>query len=267
MTSTRLPHETYLQHITTESRRFRDVLADTDPETPVPSAPAWTASDLLGHLANVQRFWHDVVATRPATPGDDSAPEPPPRYSDRLGYFDEWHGRFVALLARTDPDEPAWNWSGVEQVVGFTFRRQAHEALIHRLDAELTAGPVTGLDPNLALDGVDEVIDRMYGGLPPWGTFTRLPHTVELRASDPTRSVHVQLGLLCGTSPWGKEYVDELDIHSIETPHSPADAVVTATAEDLDAWLWHRRDDECIEITGDRAAYDRLAEVLAQPLD
>ena len=40
---------------------------------------------------------------------------------------------------RADPAEPAWTWSA-EQTVGFTLRRQAHEALIHRLDAEQTAG-------------------------------------------------------------------------------------------------------------------------------
>ena len=33
----------------------------------------------------------------------------------------------------------AWTWS-TDQTVGFIVRRQAHEALIHRLDAELTAG-------------------------------------------------------------------------------------------------------------------------------
>ena len=51
-------------------------------------------------------------------------------------------------------------------------RRQAHEALIHRLDAELTAGAVSGLDPALAADGVQECLAVMYGGSPAWGTFT-----------------------------------------------------------------------------------------------
>ena len=46
-------------------------------------------------------------------------------------------------------------WS-TEQTVGFPFRRQAAEALIHRLDAEQTADRVTLLDPELAADGVDE---------------------------------------------------------------------------------------------------------------
>ena len=59
----------------------------------------------------------------------------------------------VAELERADPAEPAWSWSA-EQTVGFTFRRQAHEALIHRLDAEQTAGDVTPLDAALASDGV-----------------------------------------------------------------------------------------------------------------
>ncbi|WP_238993563.1 hypothetical protein [Nocardioides caldifontis] len=58
-----------------------------------------------------------------------------------------------------------------DRTVGYIRRRQAHEALIHRLDAELTAGTVTALDPTLASDGVDEALDVMFGGCPPWGSF------------------------------------------------------------------------------------------------
>ena len=37
--------------------------------------------------------------------------------------------------------------------------------MIHRLDAELTVGAVTDLDPELATDGVLEVLDPMYAAL------------------------------------------------------------------------------------------------------
>ena len=42
----------------------------------------------------------------------------------------------------------------------------------HRVDAELTAGERTAMDPALSTDGVDAVLRVMYGGVPPWGTFT-----------------------------------------------------------------------------------------------
>ena len=45
-------------------------------------------------------------------------------------------------------------------------RRQAHEALVHRVDAEQTAGlPVTDPGVALAADGVDEMLGVMVSGL------------------------------------------------------------------------------------------------------
>jgi len=46
--------------------------------------------------------------------------------------------------------------------LGFVRRRQAHEVLIHRLDAELTAGvDASAMDPRLSADGVDELLRVM----------------------------------------------------------------------------------------------------------
>src|SRR5512133_2637565 len=135
----RLDAATYLDHLRRESGRFREVLAACGPEVRVPSCPGWDTSDLLFHLARVQGFWATIVRTRPA-PVDREAPEParPSSYDGLLAFFDESHAALVAELERADPADEAWTWS-TEQTVGFTIRRQAHEALIHRLDAELAA--------------------------------------------------------------------------------------------------------------------------------
>ena len=69
---------------------------------------------------------------------------------------------------RRRPAEEAWTWSD-DHTVGFILRRQAHEALVHRLDAEQAAGRGHELDAALAADGVHECLDVMYGGMPPWG--------------------------------------------------------------------------------------------------
>ena len=50
-----------------------------------------------------------------------------------------------------------WSWAN-DQTAGFSYRRQAHEALIHRLDAELAGGERTAIDARLAADGVGEVL-------------------------------------------------------------------------------------------------------------
>lgn len=165
----RLGPSAYLDHIRRESARFREVMAACPPDARVPSCPDWDAADLLWHLGEVQHWWHHVISTRPAPPEDYPEPERPATYDELLAFFDEWHARFTDVLAVADPADAAWSWSARadHQDVAFTYRRQAHEALIHRLDAELAAGQVTPLPVDLAADGVDEALDVMYGGCRP----------------------------------------------------------------------------------------------------
>src|SRR5689334_22834671 len=162
----RLDFSTYLDHIRAESRRFHDVLADCDPAAPVPSCPEWTATDLLWHLVCVQDWWSWCIENRPKSPHTDGYEEPerPASYGDMLEQHAATFGRLVSALEQADPKEEAYTWKDDEQTVGFTYRRQAHEALIHRVDAELAAGvEIAEIDARLAADGVDEVLAVMYG--------------------------------------------------------------------------------------------------------
>ena len=139
-----------LVHLHRESTRFREVLATTPAVARVPGCPDWSAADLLWHLTEAQRFWAEVVRTRPAAPAEDApAPARPAAYDDLLALFDQ---HSAALLEQLRGADPAWTWSS-EQTVGFTYRRQALEALVHRVDAEQAAGVATPIDPALAAAG------------------------------------------------------------------------------------------------------------------
>ena len=212
-----------------------------------------------------------MVAHRPQNPDEMeyAAPERPDGLDALLAAYDEAHAAFTAAVAAADPADAAYSWSGdpANHTVGFTYRRQAHEALIHRLDAELAAGDVTPLDQALAADGVEEVLDVMYGHLPPWGSFDPLPHYLEFRLSDAGTSVWTQIGTFSGTAPDGQEYAHEKDMHVVAHPGVPADVVVTGEAGAMDAWLWQRRDDAGISVTGDPAVFDHARVVLAHPTD
>lgn len=265
----RLEFDDYLGHIESDSARFRAVLADCDPEARVPGCPDWTAADLLWHLARVQWFWATTIRTRPAAPeGDDddevAGPERPASYDGLLAAYDEYSASLVGELRAADPTEPAWSWSA-EQTVGFTYRRQAHEALIHRLDAEQTAGQETPLDPALAADGVDEVLDVMFGGAPEWGEFAPLPHYVRVDITDRDESLWVQIGRFTGTDPDG-EHHDLEDIRVVPAPGLEPDAVVSGPAPALDAWLWRRGDDSDVQVAGDLGIYDRFRLAVNQPI-
>lgn len=257
----------YLQHLRNESQRFRDVLADCDPTARVPACPDWDAGDLLWHLAWVQWFWAQTIRTRPAPANEDAdRPERPDSYAGVLAAFDDYSASLVAELERADPEEAAWSWS-TEQTVGFTFRRQAHEALIHRLDAEQTAGQVTPLDPALATDGAREALEVMYGGCPPWGAFAGLPHHVRVDTTDTGESVWVQLGQFTGTDPSDNVSYDEPDIGVVADPGTEPDAVVAGPAGALDAWLWRRGDDAALRVSGDRGIYDRFRSAVGHPIN
>ncbi len=266
---TRLEPSRYRDHLHQESARFRAVLTDARPEARVPSCPDWSVADLLWHLTRVQYFWARTMNHRPAAPDPERGwgePPRPERYADLLTFFDECSGNLQTSLANADPTEAAWSWAQ-DQTVGFTLRRQAHEALIHRLDAELVTGQVTPLDPALATDGVHEALDVMFGGCPPWGTFTpgELQVRVDLRDTD--TQLWVVLGRFTGTDPESGVVHDEDDLQVVDDPGTEPDLVVEGRAEDLDAWLWHRRDDSALDWAGDATAKEILRRILDQPID
>ncbi|MCD4535057.1 maleylpyruvate isomerase family mycothiol-dependent enzyme [Nocardioides sp. cx-169] len=263
----RLDFPEYLEHLRRDSARFRDVLATCDPAARVPACPEWDAADLLWHLAGVQRFWAGRIRSRPAAPAeaDFAEPERPDSYGELLAYFDEQSAALLAQLEVAEPAEAAWSWAQ-ERTVGFTFRRQAQEALIHRLDAEQTAGCVTDLDPRLSADGVAELMEVMYGGAaPPWGRTELGDALVRIDMTDVARSLYVRPGMFYGTDPESGKVHDGPHL-ALDEP-GDADATVRGRASDLDAWLWRRRDDAGIEVSGDRTAYDALMRAVSEPLD
>jgi uncharacterized protein (TIGR03083 family) len=263
-----MEYPTYLDHIRAESARFRAVLATCPPDARVPACPDWDAGDLLWHLAEVQWFWAHVVRTRPA-PADEAMthPQRPSSYEGLLEAFDAYSTSLIDALASASPPEPAWHWSPT-QTVGASYRRQAHEALIHRLDAEQTAGVVTPLDPDLAADGVLELVEVMYGGpAPAWGRIEASSLLVQLELTDVGRSVWARPAMFYGTDPSSGKVYDGPHVLAVADPGAAADAVVRGTAGDVDAWLWRRRSDEGITVSGDRTAFEAFWAAVDQPLD
>ena len=264
---TRLLPETYLAHVRSESARFREVLTGCDPDARVPSCPDWSAADLLWHLATVQRWWAEVLVARPERPEEIDPPRPE-AYDALLAAFDGWSRDLAEALEAADPADGAWTWSA-DHTVGFILRRQAHEALVHRVDAELAAGTSSEVDPLLAADGVHEVLAVMYGACPPWGTWEAGEGLVRVDATDTGEEIWVRFGTFSGTDPdSGTTYVDEEDFHVVDAPGADVepDVVVDGPAAALDLWLWNRGDDAEISVAGDEATYARFRAVVASPI-
>lgn len=195
----------------------------------------------------------------------------PQRPADRAGLFAfyERASRDLAeALAAHPPEAEVWTWSE-DHTVGFIRRRQAHEALIHRVDAEVTAGARTPMDARLSADGVDEALRVMYGGVPEWGTFTPdTDRTLRLRATDTSDSWFITLGRFTGTDPSDNRFRDEPDIHPADTDSGDAAAaIISGTAADLDCWLWHRPIGGALTRSGDEGVLESIESTIAPGID
>ena len=247
------PNVDYLAHLARESARFAEVIAEVPPVARVPSCPGWSADDLLWHLGEVQWFWGTIV--REGLTREQAEQRKPPRPAGRaalLAFYRRASRDLSEVLAAVPATAPAWTWSA-DHTVGFIRRRQAHEALIHRVDAELAAGGRSPMDPHLSADGVDEVLRIMYGGdLPEWGTFTTGSGTaLRLQATDTGQSWLVTMGQFTGTDPGDQASYDQPGILVTSAPGTGAAASVRGNAADLDCWLWRRPSLMPVERSGD----------------
>lgn len=154
-----MTHDDYCDKLNGEVGRFADALASADPEAHVPSCPDWTVRDLTEHLGTVHRWATKLVRDR------SPARIPWSGLTDEHDVFDarwlrEGGQALVVALRGADPDEAMWAW-GADQHVRFWSRRQLHETFVHRLDLELAIGTTSYVDPDVALDAIDEFLANM----------------------------------------------------------------------------------------------------------
>lgn len=263
------PDLDYPGHLARESAMFAHAVGLAAPNAAVPSCPGWNADDLLWHLGEVQWFWNTILRQGVLTTAQAQGLERPERPSDRAGlltFFTTVSGELGGALAAAAPGTPAWTWSD-DHTVGFIRRRQAHEALIHRVDAELTAGDRTAMDPQLSADGIDEALRIMYGGdVPSWGTFEAdETRTMRIRATDTGDSWLVRLGRFSGTDPQDSTTHDQAGIQVPQAdPGTAATATVTGPAADLDCWLWRRPPLTLLDRYGDQGTLAAFDAVIAE---
>ena len=245
--------------LTANSNRFRQVLADVPDRAPVPSCPDWSAGDLLWHLTEVQSFWRTIVSDRLQTDEQAAAVAEPARataHAQAVALFTQVSAHLGTALDVTADDVPVWTWTAVHDV-GWVRRRQGHEALIHRVDAEQAAGLHSSIDPGLAEDGIDELLTQFGSVLPDWGTFDPSGLLIEVRSTHSDRSWWVQLGLFRGVDPAGTSH-EEPDFQPVAGSTGPADATLEGRAEELLLWLWGRAPGDGIQSSGDPVAQPAL---------
>lgn len=242
--------------IRSHAHGLAELAAGHAPSTPVPTCGDWTLADLAWHLTEVQHFWVWIVEHRPA--GPETYPEPiRPGDGELPAMLRGGADRLADLLASLPDDEPAWSWSD-DETVGFTVRRQTHEALIHHVDALSACGKaLPPIDPPLAADGVDELVRVMLGGVPDWAVFTPDGTTTELVATDTDDRWPLRSGRMTGTSPTSGNTYDLAAYEPLAEPGHPTTSI-RGPALDLDLWLWGRAGRDGLEITGEPSGADAM---------
>ncbi|MGC2191943.1 MAG: maleylpyruvate isomerase family mycothiol-dependent enzyme, partial [Candidatus Dormiibacterota bacterium] len=157
---TLIEFSTFLKHLQSDGDRLA-LVARNHLANEVPSCPGWTVHEVVTHVAEV--YEHKIACTLL-----QANPDPwPPRWpSERepLEWFADAHQRLLTLLGERGPEAPSYTWWPADQTVGFWARRMAQETVIHRVDVELSRGLSSSVDPELAVDGVDEVLVVFLGG-------------------------------------------------------------------------------------------------------
>lgn len=236
-------HEDYFLVLRDESERLLATLDGVDLRAPVPTCAGWTAADLLRHVGGVQQ---GCAAVAEGHEGDDFPEPTPPADDDDLAAYVAVAGTALLTALRARPaSTPAWSWHPDGGTLAWLARRQAHEVLIHRVDAELTAGvPVTPPVHEIAADGVDEVLRTYAGGVLARSASAADGARLHLETTnEPERSWQLDLGSVTGTS--GR-------------PTS-----IRGSAWDLDLWLWGRGPLEALAVDGDPALAVRLRALVA----
>lgn len=246
--------ERYLELIEQDGRRLSEAAAAGELDAPIPTCPGWDVRACVTHTGEVYR--HKVACIRlQRRPGpDDAADVELPPGVDLLAWFDASLDALLAELRARGPEAPAYTWWPPDQTVGFWYRRMAQESAVHRLDVEDGRGVPTPIDPDLAVDGIDEVLDLFLSD--DWASLD----PKEWEGVDPLAGAGGTVAVRSGGRVWRSTLGPETI--PLDRDDGAADATVAGEPEAVLLWLWGRRADDAVTLEGDQAlltAYrDRL---------
>lgn len=262
-----LTHEAYLAAFAADADRLSQLARRGDGEAAVPTCPGWTLLDLVRHVGDV--YAHKLALLRLGRrpePGEWPLGDDLP-LAEAVERHDAVRRELAQALAGASPDTRCWTWmeGAGEGTSAAWARRMAHEALVHRVDAEAAVGaPLHPAAPGLAADGVDEVLTWMAGDpdvVAQAQAGAGAPGTVLLDWGAGGRLVDLPDGGH-DVRPVGPDGASSVD----------PDATLRGDALSLDLYLWGRLealpavmrgDLDVVEVSGDTRVLERLAARLA----
>ncbi len=183
-----LPVSRLLDELVLHTTAFADAAHTAGHEAPVPSCPGWSVRDLAQHLGEVHRWSAGTVRggdtkLQRRTPGGS----PMPSSEDEVSTWLLAGAADIAQAIREVGEDATVGGFGGPVPASFWARRQCHETLVHRGDAELAAGaaPWSGVDPDIAADAVSEYLELIVLGAKRKPELRGDGQTLHLHATDP----------------------------------------------------------------------------------
>jgi uncharacterized protein (TIGR03083 family) len=223
-------------------------------DAPVPTCPEWTVRELVQHVGYVHRWATTYVREcRVAVLSDEeeeSAVGPLPGDADLVDWFQAGHTELVDLLRTAPEDLTCWHFLPAESPLTFWARRQAHETIIHRADLQGAVGEIAGVDPDLGMDGIDELLMGFYqtrgGRLRCDEPCTLSVDVADGARSDGPRSWTVRMG------PTGAQ-ITRGTPDPAPAAGAGAHCTLRGPASDLYLALWNRRTTTDLHVDGDES--------------
>ena len=230
-----------LAQLTADGNALR-AAAEGNLDADVPTCPGWTVRDAVLHTGQV--YDHKATIVEGSL---DAPPQPwPPDYDvrDPIEWYDEQLHRIVEALRTREPATSVWTWYEPDQSVGFWVRRMMQETVIHRADVESAAGPPARIDPEVAIDGIDELVERM------------LCYDIEAYAEDaPGEGQRVVIE--AGGAAWAVTLAPDAATFERSVPND-VDALLGGDPSEVLLALWNRLPYEAVTATGDSGALAAL---------
>lgn len=219
---------------------FTELVNEAEGHEPVPTCPGWSVSDLVGHLGGIHRWAAAIVLSGQWIKELTVTAQQP---------FAEWYAgtatSLLTALQAVDADEPTPNFTRRDEVAAFWPRRQLHETTVHAVDAAIALGKPEyswRVDPEVAADGIAEVLRVFLPRMMDRGAAVALPGSIRLEATD--------LDLSWTFGPGDDNNPVQVTAQDIE-----AEGVAQGSAVELYLVLWNRLPIERLHIEGIAAEF------------
>jgi uncharacterized protein (TIGR03083 family) len=256
-----LSADRYFAETNAATSGLADILAEHDQSLPIPTCPEWTLRQLATHVGRSHRWAAEIIRTR----SDAFIPfreVPDGRLPDDRDDQPTWLRAGAARIieaVREAGSDLVWSFAGPAPA-GFWIRRMAHEALVHRADAQFAVGaePEPVIEAEVAADAIDEwltlVTDGILGNAAEWTNALPAGAGLHIHATDDG---------LGGRGEWMIRH--EAHGLTVEPGHDKGDAALTGPAASLLLVLMRRRplSDPPVTVYGDSALVDSWLAITA----